>query len=96
MNASRFSQLAALMPLAAAVIAPSAWAEEPVRVLRLATVVDEDAAYFAVSLSRAYSGSVTLNSIAASCSGDLPMLSRNGSQRGSSWMFVNRGSTAIT
>ncbi len=37
----------------------------------------------AVSPSRLYSGSVTLNSIAANCSGDLPMLSRNGSQRGS-------------
>ena len=28
-----------------------------------------------------YSGSVTSNSMAASCSGDLPILSRNGSQR---------------
>ena len=31
-----------------------------------------------------YRGSVTSNSMAASWSGDLPMLSRNGSQRGSS------------
>ena len=50
---------------------------------------------FAVAASRPYSGNVTLNSMAASCSGDLPMLSRNGSQRGSDRMLANKDWTAI-
>ena len=37
------------------------------------------------TVRHAYCGSVTSNSMAASCSGDLPTFSRNGSQRGSSW-----------
>ncbi len=35
-------------------------------------------------------GSVTLNLILASCSGALPILRRNGSQRGSEWILSNR------
>lgn len=38
---------------------------------------------FTDSPGRLQSGRVTLNSMAASCSGDLPILSKNGSQRGS-------------
>ncbi len=43
-----------------------------------------------------YLGSVTSNLIAASCSGDLPTLSRKGDQRGSSWMRVNSCSVLIS
>ena len=40
-------------------------------------------------------GSVTLNLIFASCSGALPILRRNGSQRGSLWILSNRFSVVI-
>ena len=36
-----------------------------------------------------YCGTRTSNLMAASCSGDLPMLSNSGSHRGSSWMLAN-------
>jgi hypothetical protein len=42
------------------------------------------------------SGSVTLNSIFASCSGAWPTLRRNGSQRGSAWILSNRFSVTIS
>ena len=39
---------------------------------------------------RRYCGSFTSNLIVASCSGALPSLRRNGSQRGSAWILSNR------
>ena len=41
-------------------------------------------------------GRVTLNLILASWSGALPILRRNGSQRGSEWILSNRFSTTIS
>ena len=44
---------------------------------------------------RRYDGSFTSNLMAASCSGAIPSLRRNGSQRGSPWMLAKRVSAAI-
>lgn len=43
-----------------------------------------------------YWGSDTLNSMASSCAGDLPMDSRNGCQRGSSWILANSSWVGIS
>jgi len=44
----------------------------------------------------AHGGSVTLNSILASCSGAFPSLRRKGSQRGSEWILSNRFCATIS